>query len=271
MSKEFSKIYLDIASLLDLRQGVLSLLLGKEHTAKLVTTDDYLLRDLDVFECDMKAYRELIESDDVRVVQASTVTHIPTIIKAKIEQAETRSRFYGINQAPQVIFNTYPYRFTEEQATLIRNALFVKLAAPCEILLVNDAPSHYTPAAIKNLNIVSFFCYDTSAWMSAHAEGLKPGVLQDSLLYFPAIGRQPLEEKETKDIGKLGFKDIFGYTEFILSPALQSRFLPGLFYQNAQAAAPWLAKYEKAAGRTALSSASQESAPDKTEPPKEAP
>ncbi len=73
-------------------------------------------------------------------------------------------------------------------------------------------------------------------------------------MYFPSIAKTQPTEEELKKITKLGFKDIFNYTEFLLSSVVNINFLPTVFYSNMITAVGHLSKFDEVLKNKKLSS-----------------
>ena len=71
--RETDKVYCDLESLLDLRQGVLRSLMDGEALADYMTSDVYNLREKDDFPVDMAAYKNLLASGDFELIKQSTI------------------------------------------------------------------------------------------------------------------------------------------------------------------------------------------------------
>mgnify|MGYP003593691835 CR=1 FL=1 len=67
--------------------------------------------------------------------------------------------------------------------------------------------------------------------------------------------------KEIEKIKKLGFKDIFGYGEFLLSSAVNINFLPIVFYNNIVTSSILVDKYNEGLSKTSLGENDADSEP----------
>lgn len=227
-----NKIYVDIQSLLDIRQSVLIDLMGEEKALEYVSSDDYNFRETDVFPVDPTQYAEKLKSKSPTVFKNATITYIEVVLKNKLVNLEKLNGFNGENSQPELVVNTYPYQLTQEQVRSFQNAIFVKLDVLCIVTIVYDPPSVWGPSYIRNNNVSSVFMYDFSEWMKYHSEKLHNGDLKNCNVYFPSVGNKEVSPEELKELRKLGFSDIFGYTEYILASAARIQFLPVTFYTN---------------------------------------
>lgn len=229
--RERNRVYIDIQSLLELRQSVLVQMMGEKEAIAFINSDAYISRELDVFPVDMEEYTRLLQ--DYRVaLPKSTVTYIEVVLKSKIASMEKLNAFNSESCDTEIVLNIYPYNLPTVVAESIRDALFIKLNEPTFISVVNEPHTVFTPLHLKQNRYKEFFCYDVTGWMGANLEALSKQRLEDTRLYFPTLGKKEITDKDLKDVKKLGFTDIYHYTEFILSGAAKITFLPVGLYSN---------------------------------------
>lgn len=240
------KTYVDIESLIDLRQGVLySLIEDKEKLADFILSEEYNFRNIDNFSIvDNKEYKKAYREKDLSILQNSTVTYILTCIKSKLDNLEKRNTFYNEKKTPEVVVNTYPFTLNEKQKEQFQNLLFVKLETNTIISIVNLTPEELTPIFFSSNNFIVAFIYDFTEWMNYNSKTLESMKKQDLMLYFPSISKETVSEEELKKITSLGFKDIFSYTEFLLSSVISINFMPVIFYSNLMIAIAHLSKFD---------------------------
>lgn len=226
------KVYTDIQSLLDIRQSILIDMLGEETALEYVSSDTYNFRETDLFPVNKTEYASKLNSRSPIVLKNATITYIEVLLKNKLTNLEKLNGFNGESSAPELVVNTFPYQLTQEQVRHLQNAIFVKLDVLCLITIVYDPPNVWSPSYIRNNNVSSFFMYDFTTWMNLHSEKLVNGDLREINVYVPSIGGKELTPEEQKEIKKLGFNDIFSYTEYVLSTACRVQFLPIVFYTN---------------------------------------
>lgn len=242
--KETSKIYVDIASLLDLRAAMLLQLMKKDELATFLNTDEYNLRQIDEFkQVDQAAYQQLRNDMPVDLIPCSVITYILTSLKSKLNNLEKRNSFYNEKKVPEVLLNIYPFELSESQTKVLQNMLFVKLETNTMVTIVRMTPADFTPYFIKNSGIVTAFLYDFSEWMGIHTAALDKVQLTDTIMYFPALGYELVSEQDLKKITKAGFKDVFGYTEYLYSSKVSLNFLPVVFYSNMVTASFYIDKF----------------------------
>ena len=227
-----SKIYVDIQSLLDLRQSALVTLMGEEKAAEYVNTDAYNFRDLDKFPVDMKEYEKIMKDPSGKIFKHATITYVEVAIRNKLQALEKISGFNGESPQPELVVNTYPYQLTKQQVNALQTGIFVKFGKECLVTMVYDSPALWGPAYFKNNKVICAFIYDFTEWMNLHGEALPLGEMRETGLFCPAIGKNELTPEEQKAFAKLGFNDVYAYTEYVLASACRVQFLPIVFYSN---------------------------------------
>lgn len=242
--KETSKIYVDIASLLDLRAAVLLQLAKKDALLEYLNSEEYNFRQIDEFPLVNKVDYDRINTEKpIDLIPCSVVTYILTSLKSKLNNLEKRNNFYNEKKVPEVLLNIYPFELSESQANILQNMLFVKLETNTMVTIIRMSPKEVTPYFIKNSGIITTFMYDFKAWMGEHSAVLEKTKLTDTLMYFPSLYHEKHDEKELQKIIKLGFKDLFGYTEYLLSSVANINFLPVVFYSNLVTASLYVDKF----------------------------
>lgn len=242
--KETAKIYIDIASLLDLRAAALSQLGDQEKLVEYLNTEEYNFRQMDEFPLvDMEQYKRLDKEKPVNLIPASVITYLLTSLKSKLHNLEQRNNFYNEKKIPEVLLNIYPFKLTNTQSKALQNMLFVKLETNTLVTVISMSPKDVTPYFIKNSGIITAFMYSFKDWMNEHGGVLETNKLPDTIMYFPALYHEKHDEKELQKITKLGFKDLFGYTEYLLSSCVNINFLPVVFYSNLITASLYIDKF----------------------------
>ena len=248
-----SKIYVDIESLLDIRQAILSKLMDPIKLADFIISDEYNFRKTDIFKnVNMIEYEKIYKNMTVDLLERSTVTFIVNTIKTKLVNLQKRNAFYGETKYPEVMLNVYPFKLTQKQADAIQNLLFIKLGSCCLVTVIYKPIEEISPFFIKSSDISACYIYNSSEWIEKHADALNKLKIQDTLIYFPAIYKVEDDANEVSKITKLGFKDIFSYVEFLFSSAVRINFLPIVFYTNIIVSSILIEKYNKSMERTSL-------------------
>lgn len=236
------RIYIDLDSLLDTRQGRLAQLVDSEKLAKYINSDEYNFRESDNFSIvDTASYKNLALDD--KIIAYSTITYILNVILIKISNLEKLLTLQGEFRIPEIVLNIYPYTLSKKQVELIQNALFIKLGKKYFVEVINLEIDKISPFYLKNGNFVVAFIYDFSEWLNKHLIHLEKNKLSDIGLYFPAIYQKEPTQEELDKLKKTGFSDPFSYFEFITIGLAKMHFLPIVFYSNIVTSKLYLDKF----------------------------
>ena len=253
--KDTTKIYVDIESLFDLRQAALfDLYESKEKLGDYLNSESYNFRDCDVFEgVDMDKYKEVYGAKAVGMIPRSVVTYILMTLRSKLANIEKRNTFHNESKVPEILLNVYPFELSESHKEQMQNMLFVKLESETIISVVSMSPKELSPYFMKTSGLTACFIYDFAGWMNAHSGSLEGCKIPEVLLYFPSLYVVKPSEAEVSQITKLGFKDVFSYTEYLMSSVANFNFLPVVFYTNIVTANCYLTKFDDVLKETPLS------------------
>jgi hypothetical protein len=249
---ESIKIYIDIQSLLEMRQSCLIHLMGQDAAIAYIHTEDYYLREIDDFPVDHVAYEQLLAENAPVTLSRATVTYMLSVLTNRLSQSEKMNAFNDTKGQGELIVNTYPHRFTDGVLDRFKNALFMKLDVPVTITMVCEPLPVWTPSFIKLSGISQFYCYNGAEWLEQHAAQVSGGALQGVRLCFPTLGRAKLDKLGIKALQKTGFKDIFAYTEFLFAQFVKVEFLPVVFYSNLITASAVLETFNESVKKTPL-------------------
>ena len=247
MSETTSKIYLDIASLFDLRHSALYQILGEEASTTLVTSQDYNLREMDQFPgVDPTLFAQYLQSADLRMLQHAPMSYIQVAASSKVQNIERRNAFMAETKQPEVVLNLFPFELDSAQCSLLQNALFLKLGSCCTVTLVREHPKGLSPHYLKNSGFIACFMYDLHDWLIHHTKAVEHGDLREVIMYFAPIYKEPLTKEDIKVFTKLGFKDVFSYTEYLFTGRMQLNFLPIFMYSSLVTATVFLEVHQDA-------------------------
>lgn len=227
-------VYLDIESLLDLRQGFLLTQTDRvDELTEYVLGDEYNYRSMDSFpKFTENDYREAMANPTKAFLEGSLITYLLGIVQTTLSGTENSDKFNGEKTVPELWFNTYPFKLSEEELERLRDLLFVKLGRQHLIEMVYFPLSDVSPRLLSDGGFISAFIYDFTGWINIHGEALQKTTLHECPLHFAPVFKILPTEEEMKLIEKTGFGDMFSYTEFALSPLVKVNFLPMLFYSN---------------------------------------
>lgn len=246
MIKEKGRIYVDIESLFDIRQGILYKLTTQDKVTEYINSDEYNLREIDNFSIvDMNEYKNIYETKPVDILKYSTITYIINVLNTKVANLEKRNTYYGEKKVPEVLLNIYPFKLNKDTIETIQNTLFIKLNRRTYVEIINVPNKELSPFFIKNSSIVTCLIYNFQEWFNLHADSLREIKLLNTVLYFPSIYYNKGSLEDLKIIKNLGFKDIFSYIEFIMAEYALVNFLPIVFYSNIVTSSLYINQFNK--------------------------
>lgn len=240
---ETVKLYIDIQSLLDIRQGLLSYHLDQKTLIDYINSDEYNFRDQDLFQIHRDVLDKTLNEKDKAVITRSIITYNIVTIKQQLLKLEKRNTYYNQVKAQEVVINTYPFILTEKEQDSFINAVFNKLGMEVYISLICIPTKDVTPDFIKNRDIAVLFIYNTSEWLDHNSNTLNFLPLSDVIIYFPAILPHKPNEDEFKEANKGGYGDPFAVMEAIMKEVVKLQFLPIFFYTNQITATKYIEKY----------------------------
>ena len=244
MSTDTIKILIDLDSLFDIRQGILSKLVDNNTLKDIVTSEEYIFRNIDRFSnIDVVKYNEVNNNRDKSIISNSIIAYMFNILKSKIANIEKRNAYHNENKASELLINIYPFTLTEKEQADLVDVLFVKLNTNIFINIVSYSIKQLSPLFLKNNNIIASYIYNSKDWLDFHSKDLDKNKSPDTSIYFPSIVYKELSKDELKQLSKLGFNDIFSFTEFLFSPYIVINFLPVIFYSNILTASAYINKY----------------------------
>lgn len=228
-----SVIFIDLDSLLDIRQAIIgSIVNDNKVLQEIVTSDQYNFRKSDTFNIDMEIYREKYNNRSKIDIENSTISYMYNILKNRTKRA-IRMGQIQVNRADvAILLNIYPYELTEKEAQQIAYLLYTKLDLNVEVTAVNIPYKDINMAYIKSNNIKELFIYDFNTWVKEQGEALYNYKAYDVVLNVPALINKEMTLQDENKIKENGFTDIFSLTEFLLSPIIRVVFVPVLFYTN---------------------------------------
>lgn len=240
-------LYVDVESMLDLRQGYLyTVAENKDALSEFLVSDGYIGRMRDEFPYgEPGGYRKAILEDDKSIRPFSTITYILGILSNRLSGLSKVDAFNGTVTEPCVWVDVHGFEFTPVELEELRDLVFYKVGSNCYVELVDIGAAKLSPLYIRASNITCAFIYDFQTWSNAHAEILLANKLPDSQLYFPPLGKEVLTREELSAIEKTGFKDVFNYLEMLYSSVAKVNFLPCVFYSNAVTAKTIIEEYSR--------------------------
>ncbi len=206
----------DLDSLFDTRMGTL-FNLDSEKAVK-ISLNGYHTRTQDVFEgFGYKEFRDAYDKRDTGTLAASIVTKIFYLI---IDFVNTTNANDTNKATPRVYVNTYPYRLSDEEKSIITYGLVHKTNKLVEIELIHKSPEEMSPTWMNEF-ITMVAMYDYNIWSEVHTVNgnFKNTLCTDLILFGPRVifGEKELETD---------FKDSFLDMEKFCSLYYAIKFLP---------------------------------------------
>ena len=234
---KFNRILIDLDSLLDVRQGVLSRLMTDDKAlADYVSSDAYNFREIDDFSsiANMQQYTAILNSRTKDIISSSTITYLFTVIKKKILDIEKRNIAHNETKRLELLVNVYPFKLSEKEQSTLVDVLFIKLKTEVYIRTIYIPPEQISPTFVRDNDIIELYIYDTHAWLDAQLDNVHKASfkLHGHKLNFPALYTTRPTEEFTAKLTKHGFKDVFSLLEYLTSAYMAVNFLPVIFYNN---------------------------------------
>lgn len=238
-----ANIMIDLDSLIDTRQGILSKFLEDDKLTELVTSEEYILRERDVFpDIDVDLYNKHYSERDKSTLSNGIVTYVFNIMKIKLSNIIHKATHNQDIKEINLLINFYPYKLTEKETDSIIDVVFQKLGLEIFIKPMWRSPEELNPTFIQNNNIIDLFLYDTNAWCNSNLQLLQATPITKHSIYLPALITNPLTDELKYKFDKTGFKDIHTLMEYGLSPFVVLNYLPILFYCNIITVSAYLEK-----------------------------
>lgn len=227
-------MYIDVESLLDLRQGFL-VSKGKEwdEIYEYLISIDYNNRVSDnLMEFTNEEYRAEVAKGNKELLRNSIITHTFTTLLGKLMNVSVKSNIDGVKYTPEVWINIWPFQLTPEEADGFKNGLFHHINMDCYIEIISRDIKEVSPSFINEANIDTCFVYDVSAWMDAHGNNLTQVPCVKTDLIMPPIYAVEPTEDDLEKLKQIGFEDGFSFLEAMSSFYTKLTFLPITFYTN---------------------------------------
>lgn len=187
-------IYVELDALLDTRLATIARL--DKSVAESIVENGYHSRNADWFDgIDMNEFQRLYKERNADILPYALLTNmmgvLNQLIKDLLKQAIARPYFDGV----KLEVNTFPYRLTDEEESLLGRAVASYMPAGITVELVYLTLEDLTPAYCKDRYAVMVM-YEYDPWMSLHAEKWASTILTDIIVFSPRIyyGKPPSAE-----------------------------------------------------------------------------
>lgn len=243
-----SKItYVDIASLLDLRQGYLTTQFKTfGNLDDYIVTSEYVERNQDKFPgVPEKGYEEAFKRGDKRLLKGSMITYLITLLIANLSDNEIIDKFNGESTLSKLWVNIHPFELSKEEKRLMRDYIFIRTGKKNFVEIVDIPTSDLTPSFIKNSNFSNAYIYDFTDWFDLHQTAITENPNQDCTFNFAPLYKVLPSDKDMKTVKEAGFEDPFSLFEFNLSLFIKIQFVPIAFYASYVVAKDYIDTYNK--------------------------
>lgn len=223
------KIYADIASIIDLRQGMLRYLSNDdEKVIEYLNSPDYYNRTMDDFSSivDMQKYHELELNPTSKIISLSTISHVLKIINNRLLDSLHKEGWIERDQH-QLVVNIHPFKFTKDELEMFEKALRIKLDFEVDVRLIDTPNKDIHIDYLNRYGFDEIYIYKGTEWLNYNILMLTGNNRSyDFRVFTPALYTK--EDPRRKDIKH----DPFSLLELIVGMRLSFNFLPTLFYIN---------------------------------------
>lgn len=230
-------VYIDIESLMDLRQGYILSLPDRDPTevANYLASDDYTRRDSDEFKFGTKeGYQDAVNRGIKTILFNSTITYLTVTVINSINGIINRNAIEQANNIPTVWVNVYPFKLSTEEIEIFRDALFQRLGIDTYIELVSIPKEELSPSWLSGSAISTVIMYDYAEWFRIHGQSVVTVSLPDIQFYFPKMYEvAPKTEDEIAEVAEIEqLGSLFELHRSFLEKFLRITFMLPLFYCN---------------------------------------
>lgn len=199
--------YIGLDEIFDTRLAVLESI-DEEQAARL-TMGGYFSRERDDFPgIDLYDFRDRYEKRDTGVLRRSTMTsimyHLYKTMYSYALETLAESKSFEL----KIVLNLYPYKLTEEEINDMVVCLKIRTKNIAPVEVINRPLKDIHPDWVEN-NLVCFYCYNWSGWLTHHQHVLLKRRIDSTQLIAPSIvplshqeGLNQINqwEKESKDL-----------------------------------------------------------------------
>lgn len=243
--RETDKVYCDLESLLDLRQGVLRSLMDGEALADYMTGDVYNLREKDEFPVDMMEYKRLLASGDFELIKQSTINFNIGTIGARMMDLSKKNTGVQGGKDQELVINTYPFQLSDEILEQFREGVFHYLKGKGFISFIHEPLSNITPLYLQANHVSYAFIYRFNEWLDAVGDGFVKNPTPDILVYAPALIFQTPNMAKQYEYHRKGFDDAHSMLTLLMSQHIRFTFVPVFYYSNHMVASRYDQRYIK--------------------------
>lgn len=183
--------------LLDTRLGTIGLL-SPEVARKLLSTDDYINRQEDVFEgINAIEYKIAYADRNVKNLRNSVLTPVVFHLRKVVQQLLSQAVTGPTHDAVRLTINIHPYSLSEDEKDELRRVVLFHMNGGADIStyeqpllsveFIDVAPENLTPSHCK-ATYGAMYMYNPWTWLNLHAEALNAGHrLPEVIIYAPRL------------------------------------------------------------------------------------
>lgn len=212
---ETANFFIELDVLFDTRLAVIL-----KHTDKKPTKDfgkEYRNRISDIFPF-LTNFKELYDNRDKSILEYAFISRFILVLQEYSKRILDNANKSPYQFKPTLIVNTYPYKLSDDEISVLIKGLIVKTGGYCDIQAVNMSYEEITPKYVKE-NLGALSLYDFDKWIELHSvnKNFEETTCPEVMMFGPKIN------KKDSSIPK---EDDFRAYELIASPLIGINLLP---------------------------------------------
>lgn len=229
------KVYVDIAAVFDLRQGVLSVI-DEDFSVAVTTNASYYLRDEDVFsapvfgQLDRKLYDQVTSTYSQEVLRSAVTTKIFKFIKHLYARYTLSNARSSVEMKVELEINTWPYVLASQEMLDMHDLIDRMFGSKIPVRIACFDPNLLVPEKLEETYLAMIF-YDCSSWVNSYQSRYeKKKKFTNVPIFVPRKWHSPKPSaSELKQMTDKGVDPIQLY-ERILAPIIPINFIPMSFF-----------------------------------------
>lgn len=235
MIRYHRKVYVDIAAVFDLRQGVLSMI-DEDFSVAVTTESSYYLRDEDLFSASVfgqlepKLFSQVLEVYQDQILRSAVATKIFKFIKHLYARYTLSNAKASIEMNVGLQVNTWPYVLAAQETLDMHDLIKTRLGGKINVEVVCFDPQTLVPEKLDEQYLAMIF-YDCLEWVNSYKSRYEKKKKFTSVPIF--VPRKWHSSKpsaaELKQLSDKGVDPMEMY-ERILAPIISINFIPMAFF-----------------------------------------
>ena len=181
------KLLLELDALLDTRLSILGSM-DPKRTAVIMQDTSYTTRVIDRFQgFDNKAFKEAYDSRTTKALAGAMRTDVFKILHDFITRVMNRNIVSPTPVDTEIVLNTYPYKLTEKEQTIMTLGLIKSLPLCPKVTFVDMPIKKLTPQYLRGFGCV--IMYNFNEWLTEFLveDHLSACPIPDTTFFVPAI------------------------------------------------------------------------------------